>query len=301
MFDQLLSEGGLSLDRLNTLLKVHDAGSIAAAAPGDQTRQTLYSRQLRELSEYFGCEVTRRQGKVLKLTAEGEQLVGLARSHFRALSDFRAQCREESLDYTIAAGDSVIQWMVIPGLARLPKAAGMPRFAIVNHRTRELVQLMRDGRVDFAIVRRDALPEGLRAQSLGVLSFVALVPKSMVRGAKLTLADVFRSCSMAAQETDGQFTTKLREISAGFGVPFRPDLACQSFPQVLAAVRVGAHAAIVPELAVQDLPKGLCQEFRGGPLVSLERELVLAHHPRLVGMRPKAAHLAKALASVMKI
>ncbi len=57
MFESLFSERGLSLDRLKVLIEVRDAGSIAQAAPGDPVRQSQYSRQLRELSEFFGCEV----------------------------------------------------------------------------------------------------------------------------------------------------------------------------------------------------------------------------------------------------
>ena len=79
MFEKLFSERGLSLDRLRVLVEIHDAGSIAQAAPGDLVRQSQYSRQLRELSEFFGCEVAQRRGKLLKLTGRGARLAELAR------------------------------------------------------------------------------------------------------------------------------------------------------------------------------------------------------------------------------
>src|SRR5689334_689413 len=60
MFENLFSDRGLSIDRLRVLVEVHDAGGIAQAAPGDPVRQSQYSRQLRELSEFFGVEVARR-------------------------------------------------------------------------------------------------------------------------------------------------------------------------------------------------------------------------------------------------
>lgn len=53
MFEHLFSERGLSLDRLKTLIEVARAGSIAAAARGDSARQSLYSRQIKELEEFF--------------------------------------------------------------------------------------------------------------------------------------------------------------------------------------------------------------------------------------------------------
>ena len=61
MFENLFSEHGLSLERLRTLQLVSEAGSIAAAARGDTTRQSQYSRQLKELEQFFGTTLTRRQ------------------------------------------------------------------------------------------------------------------------------------------------------------------------------------------------------------------------------------------------
>ena len=118
MFDSLFAERGLSLDRLKVLIAVRDAGSIAQAAPGDPVRQSQYSRQLRELSEFFGCEVAQRRGKILKLTEQGERLAELAREQLRSLDDFRAECKQTSVAFTIGAGDSLIQWLVIPRLGK---------------------------------------------------------------------------------------------------------------------------------------------------------------------------------------
>src|ERR1700739_304528 len=118
MFESLFSERGLSLDRLKVLIEVRCADSTAKAAPGDPVRQSQYSRQLRELSEFFGVKMGRRQGKQLKLTAEGARLAELAREQFRSLQDFRAECRSDSSDYAIAAGDSLLQWLIVPRLGK---------------------------------------------------------------------------------------------------------------------------------------------------------------------------------------
>src|ERR1017187_2587023 len=128
MFDLLFSERGLSLDRLRVLIEVHDAGSIARTAPGDAVRHSQYSRQLRELSEFFGCEVTHRRGKVLKLTPEGASLAELVRPLLRGLEDFHSECRNERSVFNIAAGDSLIHWLVIPRLGGLLKTLPDIRF-----------------------------------------------------------------------------------------------------------------------------------------------------------------------------
>ncbi len=302
MFEKLFSERGLSLERLRMLVEVHDAGSIAQAAPGDPVRQSQYSRQLRELAEFFGCEVARRKGKLLKLTTEGARLAELARAQLRALEDFRAECAAELIDYTLAAGDSVIHWLVIPRLGSLLATAPGLRFATTNLRTNDIVQQLGDGRVDFGIIRRDALVTGLKSASLGIWHYTLVVPSGLAaKKAKLSPAEVLNSLPMAAQTTDGQFAERLRALAHSLGVEPRHALSCQSFPQTLAAVRSGGFAAVLPALATVDLPPKSFVEVGGAPLRGLSRELVLAWNPRVVRVRPAAGKLLGKLESVFKL
>jgi len=74
MFEALFSTRGLSLDRLRSFLEMAEAGGIARAAPGDPVRQSQISRQIRELEEFFGTELTQRRGKGLVLTPAARRL-----------------------------------------------------------------------------------------------------------------------------------------------------------------------------------------------------------------------------------
>ena len=302
MFEKLFDERGLSLDRLRALVEVHDAGSIAQAAPGDPIRQSQYSRQLREISEFFGCEVARRRGKLLKLTLQGIRLAELARSHFQSLEDFRAECRAEAVDYTIAAGDSLIQWLVIPRIGALLETNPDVRLATANLRTNDIVQQLSDGRIDFGVMRRDALVTGLKSANLGPLSYRVIIPKQLLgRKTKFTLQDVLTAYPLVSQKADGQFTQRLRDAARSVGTELKPALACESFPQALAAVRSGRFAVILPALATADLPAGSFQELESPELAPLKRELVLAWNPRSTSVRPAAAKLVERLAKALKI
>lgn len=302
MFEKLFSERGLSLDRLRVLVEVHAAGSIAQAAPGDPIRQSQYSRQLRELAEFFGCEVAQRKGKLLKLTAEGARLAELALEQLRTLDDFRADCAAESIDYTICAGDSIIHWLIIPRLGTLLASTPGTRFATVNLRTNDIVQRLADGRVDFGVIRRDAVVTGLKFASLGAWHYTLAIPSALApKKPKPTVASVLSSLPIAAQTTDGQFAERLRALLHALGVESRHALACQSFPQTLAAVRSGAFAAVIPELATADLPAKGFVHIGGAPLNGLSRELVLAWNPRLVRVRPAAAKLIEKLERLLRL
>jgi DNA-binding transcriptional LysR family regulator len=302
MFEKLFSERGLSLDRLRALVEIHDAGSIAQAAPGDLVRQSQYSRQLRELSEFFGCEVAQRRGKLLKLTEQGSRLAELGRSHLRSLQDFKSECASEHIDYTIAAGDSVIHWLVIPRIGLLMAKTPGIRFATTNVRTNEVIQQLSDGRADFGIVRKDAVPTGLKTAPLGILNYIAAVPVALCRPKKLpTLKEVLAEFPLAAQTTDGQFSQRLREIASKFDLDLSPALACQSFPQTLVAVRSGGFSAILPEIALQHFDQGKIHRIRGEELTSLDRPLTLAWNPRAMRVRPNFSKLADQLKTAFQL
>jgi len=301
MYDNLFSERGLSLDRLRVLVEVHDAGGIAKAAPGDPIRQSQYSRQLRELSEFFGTEVARRQGRQLKLTPQGVQLAELVRTQLRSLQDFRAECRAESVDYTIAAGDSLIHWLVIPRLGGIVRKQEAARFATSNLRTNEVVQQLKDGRVDFGVIRRDAVEAPLKSAALGTLRFVAVVPKAMVptRGS-ISLREILGDLPFAAHTSDGQFTQKLRDVAKELKTELRPALICQSFPQAMAAVRSGGFGSVLPALALKELDPDSYQAVTAPSLGNLDRGIVLAWNSRLPRIRPSAKKLIDRLQSELR-
>jgi DNA-binding transcriptional LysR family regulator len=301
MFEKLFAERGLSLDRLRVLIEVHDAGSIAQAAPGDPIRQSQYSRQLREIAEFFGCEVATRRGKILKLTPQGVRLAELTRAHLRSLEDFRAECRAETVDYTIAAGDSLIQWLVIPRIGALLESTPGVRFATANLRTNDIVQQLGDGRVDFGVIRKDALVAGLKSADLGTLTYCVVVPKRLAGRGKLALREVLSRIPLAAQKADGQFTLRFREIARALGVELQPALACESFPHALAAVRSGRFGAVVPAIATSELEAGTYVEIASVELQNLRRDLVLAWNPRSIRVRPAAGRLAERLKNVLRL
>ncbi len=301
MFEQLFAERGLSLDRLKVLVEVQDAGSIAQAAPSDPIRQSQYSRQLRELSEFFGVEVTKRQGKILKLTPHGARLAEIARNHLRSLQDFRSECHSASVEYSIAAGDNLLQWLILPRLGQVAHGKTPVRFSTYNHRTNEIVQQLNDGRIDFGLIRRDAVGEGLKSAPLGDLPFVAVVPRKLVSKVhRLTLEEVLAKVPLVAQTTDGQFAQKLRALTEQCGATFAPTIACQSFPHALSAVRSGSFAAILPKLAISDLSSEAYVVIESKILDQLRRPIVLVWNPRLVAVRPGAAHLAAELKRVLQ-
>jgi DNA-binding transcriptional LysR family regulator len=302
MYESLFNDRGLSLDRLRAILEVHDAGSIAEAAPDDPIRQSQYSRQLRELSEFFGAKLGRRRGKLLKLTDEGSRLAELVREQLRSLQDFRSECRAESSDYTVGAGDSLLQWLVIPRLGALTYGKRPIRFVTAGLRTHEIIRQLNEGKIDFGILRGSAVGSSLKTTRLGILDYCAVAPASLIKGKKRpTLREILGDLPIAVQTTDAEFSRQLREITISLGLTFRPALACQSFPQAARAVKSGSFAAILPKLALIDLPAKTFVLTEGGALDRLQREIVLAWNPRIDRSRPGASRLVEQMQKLLRL
>ena len=133
MFNELLSEGGLSLDRLKNFCAMAEAGGIARVAGGDPAKQSLYSRQLRELEQFFGAELTRRKGKGIEFTEQGLELARQVRAHLQSLTDFKRACAGRPVEFRIASGNSIVEWLLVPNLAKVTAGAPVGLLFLSEH------------------------------------------------------------------------------------------------------------------------------------------------------------------------
>jgi DNA-binding transcriptional LysR family regulator len=295
MFESLFTKQGLSMERLTTLISVNEAGSIAAAAPRNVVRNSQNSRQLRELAEYFGCELTERRGKSVKVNEQGRHLAHVSREFFQALEDFRVVCAKRQVSYTIGAGDSLIQWLVIPRISSLVDSLPSVRINTESLRTNAVIERILDTRLDLGLVRKSALRTGIEAYPLGRVNYSLVIPHALLAGKSVPSArEIFRKYPIAIQASDGEFNTTLESIAKSLAPDFCPALACQSLPQVLAAVKSRRFAAVIPDIAIPDLPSNVAVPVKSEELKNLTREVYLIWNRRVESVRPMAAALVEA-------
>ena len=117
MFSKLFAESGLSLDRLKALVAVGAAGSIVRASAGDPVRQSQYSRQIKELEDFFRTRLIERHGKGVRLTPGGKELARISRFFLLGLSNFQRGGMKEEQIYRIGAASTFISQILLPVLA----------------------------------------------------------------------------------------------------------------------------------------------------------------------------------------
>jgi LysR family transcriptional regulator, nitrogen assimilation regulatory protein len=303
MFDDLFSKGGLSLDRLRGFMQMAQAGSIAKAAPGRSNQQSLISRQIRELEQFFGTELTKRKGKTLSLSAAGERLALLIREQLQDLEDFRKEQAGLPKSFVIGAGASVLEWLVVPALPAISNQLGEATLLTEVHRSRSMSDAVRDGRVDLAVIRQNAVPTGGASALIMKVRFHLCIPRVLLkRGTTEREAAnpaLWQSLPFAAGRDGGQTDKAVREAMHDAGVDFRPRFECGSMLQVRQLVELGACAGTLPSLGVRGLDEKRVLILPFAPLRDFGRSLVLHWNPRQMRRRGVETAELKRLAALI--
>ena len=295
-FDQLFSISGFSLDRMRSFLLVAEAGNLAKAAKGEASKQSQFSRQIKELEGFFGVALTRRVGRRIEITAEGLRLAGLIRRHFGEVDDFRETMNSRPVCVRVGTQGSLIDWLLVPRLAACRDALGGALVELEQLRSADIVRSVTDGRLDFGIVRNDAVTAGMKRWKLGKIGYVLFAPKSVWK-AGVTVEDVLRSVAVGELLPGGQYSNRWREWLEEAKIKPRVAVRMPSFVHLARMARETGLAAVLPEIAAVDFdPKKIV----GKPMPwKHDRQIVLIANPRSLdrsGIRPGAAEkLADAL------
>jgi DNA-binding transcriptional LysR family regulator len=295
MFSEMLSKGGLSLDRLHNFCRIAEAGGITKAAGGDPGKQSLYSRQIKELETFFGVELKVRRGKGIVLTDAGLQLARLTRAHLIGLADFQQTARKMPQHVSIGSGNSVIEWILVPRLSALSKALPDARFECYADRTRFIVSRLLDLTLDVGIIRGDAVQRPLKSTPLTIVTYSLFVPKKLSPGVNTEHLGKRLAHIPLATVMGGQFRDTLETGAGKLGWPLKIVMSCSSFTQAARLVLSGDYGGVLPGIARVDFNPSHIVEIPLPFLKNYSRKLCVSWNPRLVEVRPLIARAVVAL------
>jgi DNA-binding transcriptional LysR family regulator len=287
MFDDLFGKSGLSLERLQTLCEVAEKGSIGEATKGDTNRQTQFSRQIGELEKFFGVELLNRDSRPYRLSEEGRELAQISRGYLSSLSDFQANCSDRPVRLVIGAGESIIQWLLMPMLEHLSKEIPEASISMRNLRTNTIIRDLTDGDIDLGLVRKSAVAKPLKSVGKWEYGYRLFVPKRMrtkLTG-KLKIGQL-DALPLAVIEGGGQFRQQLAALAKAEGAQLDIRLECSSYSQIATAIQSGAYCGFLPHFASRYLPEDRFRSFEVTGFESLSRELVFAWNPKQEQLRP---------------
>lgn len=303
MFENLFAQSGLSLERLKTFREIVAAGGITAAAGDDSNRQSQFSRQLKELERYFGVELLKRGRGPAELTDAGQRLYEIIGHTLGALEEFRGTCAGQPVELVIGAGESLIQWLLLPRLAGLAEAHPRLAVAFQNLKTDEILRRLLDGGVDLGVVSHYAPNRALASAPLGKMEFCLFVPAALLpANPKLKIkSDVLGQLPLAMLEGSPGIRQAVEQEAQRTGIKLNVRLRFSSYPQLAQAVQNLGVAAVMPKLAAASLQG---TEVRAIPLPFLEalsRQLSLVWNRKTVEVRPAIAKYARLLPAVFRM
>jgi DNA-binding transcriptional LysR family regulator len=296
MFAKLFAESGLSLDRLKTLLEVAVAGSLVKAAEGDPVRQSQYSRQIKELEDFFRIQLVERQGKGTRLTPSGRELARISRFFMMGLSNFQRGCLSEEQVFRIGASATFIRQFLLPVLSPAQKTGASYATEAVNEL--EIERRLHALTLDFGITGSAAISRPLQTKLLGKWKLELWVPRA------LGLNELAARRAFQARELPLVLArNELERLALAMVAKYPAHLLCDSFLEARAAMEGGQLGALLPNFLAPTKPAGAFAQVRIPKVGSQTYDFHLAWNPRLLRLNPHAVRrrdwLAKSIASQM--
>jgi DNA-binding transcriptional LysR family regulator len=291
--------GGFTIERLRTFCRIAEAGSISLAAKGDLTRQSQFSRQVKELEEFFGTKLVERAGKTIRLTEDGRKLALLTQAYFRSVEELRSSFSKDDV-VRIGAGESVFRWLLMPRLVELQGLSASVRFEFLNQSTAQSVEAVKAGHVDLAIVRKDAAYDPLNALPCGSLAYALVVPRKLLPGQTAAGLQLLHRIPFALLTSDGVLAKGIHALAARMNVKLDIRVRAESFSLLIAAIENADLAAVVPVPAVAGLSKERFTSIETEDLKSLTRELSLVYSRQAAELRENVRRIAPRISSLFQ-
>jgi len=299
MFESLFAKGRLSLERMRTLVEVASAGSISKAAPGDVTRQSQYSRQLKELEEFFGTELAVRHGRRLELNTEGRRLAQIGYEIFVRLHDFQAVRLSAPLPVTVGAYESLIHWRLAGRMSAFQKSSPRVECRLTAQTTNDIVTGLLDCNMDFGIVRQTAVRAPLKGQYLFRMDYALFAPREKVPSARAKDARwILKNVPLALHQSANEFKQALEQGTNA--ADLQVHLRCETAVQSSRAVRSGDYCSILPAIAMEEFDEKTYLRLEVPMLRDYTRKICLAWNPRLLELREGFRQLKDLLVDCLK-
>ncbi len=290
MFARLFSDSGLSLDRLRTLVEVGAAGTIVRASGGDPVRQSQYSRQIKELEDFFQAHLVERRGKGVLLTSSGRELARISRFFLLGLSNFQRGCLAERQTYRVGASGTVIRHLLLPVLAGPETVGKGPVFALQTAESDEIERRLHDLTLDFGIVTAESLSRPLQVTGVGTWSMRLWSPMKLYQTERSTLRALDRGWLplAMARELPSDWLPALKR--------YQPRLTCDSYLDAKTGVEQEGMGAFLPDFL---RPVGRARDFLKlnlpGGAANNTFTYRLAWNPRLMRLNVHAVKTRDAL------
>lgn len=254
------------LHRLPIFIDVVKKGSIRKSAMANRLSQPAVSRSIKLLEEGLGSALLHRSKQGIFLTAAGQQIFNSAEKILKELRDVEIRLQPEQ-DETplikIGAYDSVAVYLLPNFIREFKKRYPTTEIEIVCGRSAELLKLVEDEKLDFAICSTSNLKK-IKTIELYTDQYGFYVAKNPLPLAKLSFVSLYD-----AKDIRGKTIASYLKDFFGDGASL---IKAPSFEVARATVAAGLGVGVLPtkvaeyyhdehQLTAYKLPRGIPNRF----------------------------------------
>jgi DNA-binding transcriptional LysR family regulator len=260
-------------DLLHTFVAIAESGSFTEAARRVHRTQSAVSMQIKRLEELLGRPVFAREGRTVRLSADGELLLGHARRILNAHREALAALLQPELQGTVSLG-TVDEYAVtfLPSiLARFGESHPLVHVHVICDMTTNLLRRLGENEIDFAIVTHGYGDDGGTILYREPLVWVTSASHSAQQLTPIPLALFHPGCRFRQWAIDA-LAKQARQ--------YRIAYTSMSLAGIEAALRAGLAVSVVPRSNVGVGLRILDERDGFPPLPNFEMALRRAENAR---------------------
>lgn len=244
---------------------VAEYGSITVAAEKLFISQPAVSQTIKQLEEALECALFLRTPKGVKLTAEGGILYKYISEGVTAFSEgerrITAMLRLDAGEIRIGASDMTLEFCLLPYLETFHSEYPNVRISITNNPTPQTLELLGQGRIDFAAVSEPFCPAGFEVFPIREIRDIFIVNAGRKLPGNVAIADIKDELIMLEPDTstgaflDSEFRRR--------GICARPKFELATSPQIVGfTARNMGIGCVVSDFADSAISSGKVAEIK---------------------------------------
>lgn len=242
----IFSRNGVSLERLQALERVVNAGGISLAANGDPSAQSLISRQIAELEEALGIALLNRSAKPYLPTDAARILAESCLRFVRSVEEVSAEAVDGMLPLRVGAGELVIRELLIPWIGKQKKGKDFISWSMHNLTSKRIQADLAAEKLDVGISAGLTANGTVRVKNIADYGMKLVLPEHLKpdKSGWSRLAGIY----VVLLEGGGRFRAFLGECERLHGIKLRVGAECTSYVQAVELAQAAGWAVFVPEL-----------------------------------------------------
>jgi DNA-binding transcriptional LysR family regulator len=289
----IFSKNGVSLERLQTLADVVQAGSYKAAANDDPTRATLISRQMGELEDALGISLFDKSKKPYQPTSAALHLAASCERFVREVEEVTSRASGLRRPITVGAGEVVIRELLVPWIGMQRKTSTSQPWVMRNLKWRKIQESLAAELLDLGIADGLEANGNVEVVDLESYGYKLVLPE----GQKPDKTGWKRLAETPVVLLDGagRFRRFLADCEQEYGFTLRIGAECTTYPQAVDLAGATGCAVFVPEYWWKRRKEWQARTQTLPGLERLRRTLKLGWNRKIAERRPEVAALVRAL------